>query len=143
MSSSVLNLPLDDVAARRVEPFPFFKDNILFTGVEMFSWLNNKHPSWTLDVLTYTATPTVRLKNRIRRLVCAIREPGVVADHYRLVANVHTKLYLCYSNAREKTVCAFVGSQNLSAPTNENLMVRVDSPVSLKLLDTYFNHFWK
>jgi hypothetical protein len=139
--SSTLNLPLDDVAARRVDPFPFFKDNILFTGVEMFSWLNHIHPEYELDVLTYTATDTVRLRNRIRRLVCAIRTGNPISAQVKLVANVHTKLYIAYAGRR--TRCAFIGSQNLSAPTNENLMVRVDSPGSLKLLVTYFNHFWK
>lgn len=111
-----------------------------FTGKRFFTYLNalyRAHGGY-VNVCTYTASDALILDCPVNKLLYT--SGGYAkAKKSRQVANLHTKLYLFYTQT--KRLCAtFVGSQNLVAPTNYlDIMVLVHDCS----LEDYFERLWK
>ena len=104
--------------------------------VGFFQHLRKNYTSF--DVLTYSCTGCQGLK--IKRLVTGLHCEQFDGVAMRHAENLHSKLFLCYRKRR--LVDAYVGSQNLVAPTTLNIMLRA-SPKARKLLKEYFEQVWK
>lgn len=145
MGLDVLDANLKDVPTLRAEPYPFFMDGKLMTGRELFAHLS-KHGGTlnrSLWVMTYTVGAhglTVPITRLVHCLPIPRGTPAPPKVKRRQICNVHAKLYIV--NYKDQPVEAFIGSQNLCAPTSANLVVRVDDSVSLQKLIKYFNHHW-
>lgn len=102
----------------------------------MYDCLNSwKRPLW---VMTYTVTTHHHLNAPIQKLIWQLGASRIA--NRRQLLGIHTKLFLVLKD--ETPIEAFVGSQNLVAPTSDNLMVRVTEPREVRELIAYFNHFW-
>ena len=98
-----------------------------------------------VDVMTYSIGRFPRLKYR-RVLMCTgkFQSPSIERPllpkgraEVRALDGIHSKVWLAWTG---RIMEAYVGSFNLTAPTNENVMVRVDNNKKEWLL--YFDHFW-
>lgn len=75
-----------------------------------------------IDIMCFTFNCNMHTQDiRIGRLVCnkMFGEPSKGLN-YKIVSNVHTKLYLCYIN--KKLSNAFTGSWNFNAPSYLEIM---------------------
>lgn len=96
-----------------------------------------------VEILTYTYS--YMPKTLVARLVLGPVHPSYEylpnREQVRVHPQLHTKLYLCYSS-RITCKCAYLGSQNQTAPTTYNIMMRVTSRDLLERLQAYYNHIW-
>lgn len=132
-----LDLPIESVA---LEALSFNREmpSGLFTGQGFFHWLNAAKGT-TLWVMTYTASSLCPLEVEVTRLLTEIGGYPRAKQSKRLL-RIHTKLYLQWM--ADKVVGCYIGSQNLVAPTTDNLMVQL-KPDYYDLMLAYYEHFWK
>lgn len=110
-----------------------------FDGKQMYDYINATKACTQVDVVTYTVSPHRDLSKKVRRLIYSI---GVTRlPHKRRFADIHSKL-LILLDADENVLSAFVGSQNLVAPTLHNLMYHITDRPGLVACCEYFESLW-
>ena len=109
-------------------------------------FLDHLHTFPHVEVLTYSCSEEGLwyCQSILRLVVCrgvskVKKHPDIVEVRY--ARNIHTKLYLCY-NRKQSLDSAFVGSLNLTAPTQLNIMCALPSSAHEQAL-AYFNAVWK
>lgn len=111
-------------------------------GMEFFYYLSKTYPF--VDCITYTlGMQPLRLK--IRRLIIGTRDGLRLSyipkcEDYCIYSNLHTKLFLGYTDPLNPV--AYLGSHNLSASQNEELMIRVTDAQQTQFLYNYFDELW-
>lgn len=95
-----------------------------------------------VDIMTYTVG-AIHPQVPYRRVLINAEVSGPYKPlrlgrvQVRALCGIHSKVWLAWTG---RIMEAYVGSFNLTAPTNENVMVRVDNNKKEWLL--YFDHFW-
>ena len=112
---------------------------LFFDGDRFLLYIHHHFEEFDVATFSYSSAGK-RLK--IRRLITGLplsRLHGLNFKEHKRVRNNHCKLFLCYK--KDQPVVAYIGSQNLTAGTNINLMVRID-PKYINLMMDFFNQMW-
>jgi len=137
MSAQLALLKSDLTHIRRyASPFEGFASVVLYTGKQMYEHIfKAKYDLW---VMTYTVSCDHDIGVPVKKLIFSLGPSRI--QNRRQLNGIHSKLFILVLD--DVPIEAFVGSQNLVCPTNENLMVRVTNQHDLRELTHYFNHFW-
>lgn len=113
----------------------------LYDGAAMYDLIRTDKKCTYLWVCTFTASEHHDLgKKTISRLIYCLGSSRAVKK--RKFADIHTKLFIAF-DGQTKPLYAFVGSQNLVAPTTHNLMVMLNDNVSVYTCIEYFDSLWQ
>jgi hypothetical protein len=137
-----LDLNIEDVNAPvYVNLDPSFEPDLFFDGQRFIVHLIKTY--FDFDVATYSHTESPL---RMRRLITGLALPkysGLNFLEHKHVVNNHAKIFLCYEAVESKEPqAAFVGSYNLTAPTNFNITYKVRDNHVAPIRD-FFNSMWK
>ena len=137
-----LDLNIEDVNAPvYVNLDPSFEPDLFSDGRRFITHLIKTY--FDFDVATYSHTESPL---RMRRLITGIHLPeysGLRFLEHKHVVNNHAKIFLCYENVEStEPKAAYVGSYNLTAPTNFNITYKVRDEHIVPVFE-FFNNMWK